>query len=109
MVESALPRPSPTVCDGPPLQEGEGYFLDNGFCDFAFGYAQNDRGERHTAQSESFRAGETKHKEIWCYAHWVLTLCLFLKDALHIDFDSVRNSCCDYVHWLLIDATSIDF
>ena len=44
MGESALPRPSPTVCDGPPAPaEGEGYFLDDGFCDFAFGFGQNDR------------------------------------------------------------------
>ena len=27
----------------PPLSGGEGYLLDDGFCDFAFGYAQNDR------------------------------------------------------------------
>jgi len=27
----------------PPLPEGEGYFLDDGFCDFAFSSAQNDR------------------------------------------------------------------
>jgi hypothetical protein len=27
----------------PPLPGGEGYFLDDGFCDFAFGSAQNDR------------------------------------------------------------------
>ena len=39
----ALPRPSPTVCDGPPLPEDEGSLLDDGFCDFAFGSAQNDR------------------------------------------------------------------
>ena len=26
-----------------PLPEGEGYLLDDGFCDFAFGSAQNDR------------------------------------------------------------------
>ena len=28
----------------PPLSGGEGYLLDDGFCDFAFGSAQNDRG-----------------------------------------------------------------
>ena len=44
MVESALPLPSPTVCDGhPPPPKGESYFCDDGFCDFAFGSAQNDR------------------------------------------------------------------
>ena len=37
---SGLHPPSTTV---PPLPEGEGYFLDDGFCDFAFGSAQNDR------------------------------------------------------------------
>ena len=41
-------------------------------------------------------------------AHWLLTLCVLLEDALHIDFDAVRNSCCDCVHCLLIDATNID-
>jgi len=39
----ALPRPSPTVCEGPPSPGGRGVFLDYGFCDFAFGSAQNDR------------------------------------------------------------------
>ena len=32
--------PSGTV---PPLPEGEDYLMDDGFCDFAFGFAQNDR------------------------------------------------------------------
>ncbi len=32
--------PSATV---QPLPKGEGYFLDDGFCDFAFGSAQNGR------------------------------------------------------------------
>ena len=35
-------------------------------------------GERNTAQSESLRAGETKHKGDWCYAHWILTLCVLM-------------------------------
>jgi len=34
-------RPSATV---PPLPEGEGSLMEYGFCDFAFGSAQNDRG-----------------------------------------------------------------
>ena len=38
-----LPRPSLTVCDGPPLPEGEGSLMEYGFCDFAFDSAQNDR------------------------------------------------------------------
>ena len=42
-MESVLHRPSPSVCDAPPLQESESYFMDDGFCDFAFGFAQNDR------------------------------------------------------------------
>ena len=43
--------PSATV---PPLPEGKGYFLDDGFCYFAFGFAQNDRVVRGAAKSQSF-------------------------------------------------------
>ena len=35
--------PHPPSATVPPLPEGEGYSLDDGFCDFAFGSAQNDR------------------------------------------------------------------
>jgi len=35
--------PHPPSATVPPLPEGEGYFWDDGFCDFAFGSAQNDR------------------------------------------------------------------
>ena len=35
--------PQPSSATVPPLPEGEGYFFDDGFCDFAFGFAQNDR------------------------------------------------------------------
>ena len=38
-----LSGPHPPSATVPPLPEGEGYFLDDGFCDFAFGSAQNDR------------------------------------------------------------------
>ena len=38
-----FPGPLPTSATVPPLPEGEGYFFDDGFCDFAFGFAQNDR------------------------------------------------------------------
>ena len=44
MVDIALPLPSPTVCYGhPPPPKVESYFCEDGFCDFAFGSAQNDR------------------------------------------------------------------
>ena len=33
--ESVFYRPSPTLWDGPPLPENEGYFLDDGICYFA--------------------------------------------------------------------------
>ena len=46
-----------------PLPEGEGNLLDDGFCDFAFGFAQNDRGGKYTAKSESSRNRETNHRE----------------------------------------------
>ena len=38
-----FPGPLPTSATVPPLPEGESYFFDDGFCDFAFGFAQNDR------------------------------------------------------------------
>ena len=38
-----------------PLPEGEGNLLDDGFCVFAFGFAQNDRDGKFTAKSESSR------------------------------------------------------
>ena len=41
--ERSLPRPSPIVCDSPPSPERRGLFLDDGFCDIVFGFAQNDR------------------------------------------------------------------
>ena len=37
-----FPGPLPTSATVPPLPEGE-VFFDDGFCDFAFGFAQNDR------------------------------------------------------------------
>ncbi len=37
-----LKGPYPLSATVPPLPEGEGYCLDDGFCDIAFGYAQND-------------------------------------------------------------------
>jgi len=38
-----FPGPHPPSATVLPLPEGEGYFLDDGFCDFAFGSAQYDR------------------------------------------------------------------
>ena len=38
-----FPGPHPPSATVPPLPKGEGHFLDDGFCDFAFGSAQNDR------------------------------------------------------------------
>jgi len=35
--------PHPPSVTVPPLPESEGYSWDDGFCDFAFGSAQNDR------------------------------------------------------------------
>ena len=36
--------PHPPSATVPPLPEDEGSLMDYGFCDFAFGSAQNDRG-----------------------------------------------------------------
>ena len=35
--------PLPLSATVPPFQEDEGYYMDDGFCDFAFSFAQNDR------------------------------------------------------------------
>ena len=40
------PHP-PSSATVPPLPEGKGYLLDDGFCDFTFGSAQNDRSEAY--------------------------------------------------------------
>ena len=65
----------PTYATFPSLPEGEGNLLDDGFCDFAFGSAQNDRGGKYTAKSESSRNRETNHtnqKGNWCYVYGFL-------------------------------------
>ena len=38
-----FPGPHPSSAIILPFPEDEGYFFDDGFCDFAFGFAQNDR------------------------------------------------------------------
>ena len=38
-----LSGPQPISSMIPLLPDDEGYLLDHGFCDFAFGFAQNDR------------------------------------------------------------------
>ena len=37
-----FPGPHPPSATVPPLPEGEGKLMDVGFCDFTFGFAQND-------------------------------------------------------------------
>ena len=65
-----FPGHLPSSAIVPSLPKGGGYFLVDGFCDFAFGFAQNDRGEgRHTAKSESSWTRESNPKEICCYKH----------------------------------------
>jgi hypothetical protein len=41
--KNLFPGPFPPSATVPPLPEEKGYSLDDGFCDFAFGFAQNDR------------------------------------------------------------------
>ena len=38
-----FPGPLPPSAIVPSFPKGEGYFFDDGFCNFAFGFAQNDR------------------------------------------------------------------
>ena len=96
----------------PPHIVGEGTFWQDGFCSFAFGSAQNDRFEKHTAQSESLRIGETTHKGVWCYAHWLLMQSTLFVEALCLDVAFI--GCWNCVRWLLrfctlaVDTLSID-
>ena len=89
-----------------PLSLGARFFLDDGFCDFAFSFAQNDRVVWGAGKSISFRTRETNRKEVWCCVHcyWV--------DAVKIVFGlmpcaSVLDWC--YVNWFWIDAMYIGF
>ena len=58
-----FPVPQPTSATVATLFKGEGNLLEHGFCDFAFGFAQNDRGGKYTAKSESSRNRETNNRE----------------------------------------------
>ena len=58
-----FPVPQPTSATVATLFKGEGNLLDDGFCVFSFGFAQNDRGGKYTAKSESSRNRETNHRE----------------------------------------------
>ena len=59
-----LSDPHPPSATVPPLPEGEGYFLDDGYCDFAFDSAQNDRVVWGAVKSKSFWNRETNRKEV---------------------------------------------
>ena len=83
-----FPDPHPPSATVPPLPEGEGYFLDDGFCDFAFGSAQNDRVVWVVGKRISFRTRETNKKSLMLCA---LLLCwcsvdCFLVDAMCLGF-----------------------
>ena len=58
-----FPVPQPTSATVATLFKGEGNLLDDGFCVFAFGFAQNDRGGKYTAKSESSGNRETNLTE----------------------------------------------
>ena len=51
--------PQPMSATVATLFEGEGNLMNDGFCDFAFGFAQNDRGEKYTEEIENFRNRKT--------------------------------------------------
>jgi len=75
-----FPGPHPPSATVPPLPEGEGYLWDDGFCDFAFGSAQNDRVVWGAGKSESYHFRETNIKGVWSLVYWSLI------DALCIGF-----------------------
>jgi len=57
--------PSPTVFDGPPSPGGRGFIQGCGFCDFAFGFAQNDRGWEASCEDGRFEIRGTNQKGVW--------------------------------------------
>ena len=81
-----FPGPQPTYATVPSLPEGGGYLFDNGFCDFAFGFVQNDRvgsilrrvkvlGIEKLIIERNQPYRETKHtnqKGNWCYVYGFL-------------------------------------
>ena len=73
-----FPGPHPPSATVPPLPEGEGYSLDDGFCDFAFGSAQNDRVGGILRRVKVFGLEEPTKGGGWCYLH------RFLIDAMCI-------------------------
>ena len=58
-----FPVPEPASATVATLFEGEGNLMDDGFCEFAFCFAQNDLGGRYTEKSESSQNRETNHRE----------------------------------------------
>ena len=70
-----FPGPELTSATVATLFEGEGNLMNDGFCDFAFGFAQNYRSGKYTAEIENFRNRETNHtnqKGNWCYLYGFL-------------------------------------
>ena len=63
MAKVLFPGTHPQSATILPLPEGEGNLMDDGFCDFALGSAQNDSGGKYTAKSESSQNRETNHRE----------------------------------------------
>ena len=92
----------------PPLPEGESYFLEDRFCVFAFGSAQNDRVVWGAGKSLSFRTRETNRKEIWCRVDCLGWYCVhrFWFDPVPIVFGMMLWELAlewSFSYWFLID------
>ena len=70
----------PTSATVPPLPEGEDYLLDDGFCDFAFGSAQNDRSEAYPKVKVFRSKNPTKRKSVAISIDFRLMLCASVLD-----------------------------
>jgi len=86
--ESILPRPSPIFIDGPTSPGGCGFIHVSGFCDFALGFAQNDRGGRHPVKMEGLELEEPKKGSLalwYKFYYWCQVHCFLLIHLLSID------------------------
>ena len=71
----------PPSATAPPLPKDEGYFMDDGFCDFAFGFAQNDREGGMLVRVKVFGLEKpTEWKSVAMSIDFLMMLCALVLD-----------------------------
>ncbi len=105
-----FPGPLPPSTTVHPLPEDEGYFLDDGFCDFAFGFAQNDRVGGILRRLKVFGLeNPTERKSVAMSIDFLMMLCVMVRIvAMCIEcvlmMLIVLVLDCYHVHRFLIDS-----